>query len=108
MAYSSAGALKNSQTSVRVRSTSVVAASDVGLLECGLPSTRAAQELDVGVDLAGRVQPAARVVEVHLADSRRGARTPGAAATSKPPSGIEVREALRKRPLRRFQLRRRS
>ena len=55
-------------------------ASDVGLFECGLPSTRRAQQLGVGVDLAGRVQAAAGVVEVHVVRRRRGGRTRCAAA----------------------------
>ena len=84
------------------RSTRAVAASDVGLFECGLPSTPLCKQLDVGVDLAGGVEAATGVVEVHLVVGVEAAVLP-------PPQrreaavGIELGEAGREGALGRVE-----
>ena len=106
--YSSGGALKNSQhAAAGCARTSSVDASDVGLFECGLPSTLVrSRSAWASIWLVG-VQPAAGVVEVHLAvgveaavlgrrsvaNCRRG-RTSGTADENSASAGRAGRRAI--------------
>ena len=64
--YSAGEALKKRSTAARACSTNAVAAAEVGLSECGLPSTVRPEQIEVPLELRLRVDARAGVVEVDL------------------------------------------